>query len=558
MSASTITERIDVIESTARVEQLLETTSSADSIVEKVKKSKTFEWFYQRNYDKYFEFVKAKSEKSVLVQCLLCPPRKQLVCTINSAYNLTVHIKSSHHQDVKQFTERTQKRKMMEILPSNDSSESKRRQTTIDKFSEGGSITQARLDRLVFNYIIDKVQPFSIVQSESFKEMVLSDKSKKLNIMSRDKLSLMLIREHNLLSNGQIDCYSKIDFFCLTADLWSSRRRAFLGITIHWICPNSYSRQKNSLACRRVTGVHSSDVLARHIYEIIQFFKIPIRKILKIVTDGCTNFKKAFKEHQVECNEEDDDDDEGEEDLASLLAESNSGEIFLPPQKRCASHSLCLVLTTDVKLKKPKKKKNAAPKRREKELTASEREFNEFRETVLDPVLEKCQKLFNKQSNSPKAADLVHSYLHRYLVTPSPTRWNSMFDSVSLVSELLDEKPKEMESVMTGLGLEKFSSRDREILKEYIEVTRNVADALDVLQGEVYMYQGVFSPTIHKMKQKINDLTDLKFCLPLKERILKSVEKRLYERRLFESDAAAPFVQIVPDAFVIIEDKADF
>ncbi|KAJ6645969.1 hypothetical protein Bhyg_01178 [Pseudolycoriella hygida] len=426
MSASTIIERIDVIESTARVEQLLETTSSADSIVVKVKKSKTFEWFYQRNYDKYFEFVKAKSEKSVLVQCLLCPPRKQLVCTINSAYNLTVHIKSSHHQDVKQFTERTQKRKMMEILPSNDSSESKRRQTTIDKFSEGGSITQARLDRLVFNYIIDKVQPFSIVQSESFKEMVLSDKSKKLNIMSRDKLSLMLIREHNLLK-----------------------------------------------------------------------------------------------------------------DLASLLAESNSGEIFLPPQKRCASHSLCLVLTTDIKLKKPKKKKNAAPKRREKELTASEREFNEFRETVLDPVLEKCQKLFNKQSNSPKAADLVHSYLHRYLVTPSPTRWNSMFDSVSLVSELLDEKPKEMES-------------------EYIEVTRNVADALDVLQGEVYMYQGVFSPTIHKMKQKINDLTDLKFCLPLKERILKSVEKRLYERRLFESDAAAPFVQIVPDAFVIIEDKADF
>ncbi|KAJ6642608.1 hypothetical protein Bhyg_07561, partial [Pseudolycoriella hygida] len=484
------------------------------------------------NYDKYFEFVKAKSEKSVLVQCLLCPPRKQLVCTINSAYNLTVHIKSSHHQDVKQFTERTQKRKMMEILPSNDSSESKRRQTTIDKFSEGGSITQARLDRLVFNYIIDKVQPFSIVQSESFKEMVLSDKSKKLNIMSRDKLSLMLIREHNLLSNGQIDCYSKIDFFCLTADLWSSRRRAFLGITIHWICPNSYSRQKNSLASRRVTGVHSSDVLARHIYEIIQFFKIPIRKILKIVTDGGTNFKKAFKEHQR--------------------------RDFLPPQKRCASHSLCLVLTTDIKLKKPKKKKNAAPKRREKELTASEREFNEFRETVLDPVLEKCQKLFNKQSNSPKAADLVHSYLHRYLVTPSPTRWNSMFDSVSLVSELLDEKPKEMESVMTGLGLEKFSSRDREILKEYIEVTRNVADALDVLQGEVYMYQGVFSPTIHKMKQKINDLTDLKFCLPLKERILKSVEKRLYERRLFESDAAAPFVQIVPDAFVIIEDKADF
>lgn len=131
---------------------------------------------------------------------------------------------------------------------------------------------------------------------------------------------------------------------------------------------------------------------------------------------------------------------------------------------------MCLILTSDIKMKKPKKKLNVSQKRKEKELTAPEKEFNDFRELVLDPVLTKCQNLFNKQSNSPKASDLIHSYLHRYLITPSPTRWNSLFDSCALLSKLLDEKPKEMECVTTGLGLENFNSSDGQVLKEYIEV----------------------------------------------------------------------------------------
>lgn len=69
------------------------TSSHADSVDDKVRKSKTFEWFYERHFDKYFEFVKAKSEKAVCVRCLLCPPQKTLAVTKNSAYNLNIHVK---------------------------------------------------------------------------------------------------------------------------------------------------------------------------------------------------------------------------------------------------------------------------------------------------------------------------------------------------------------------------------------------------------------------------------------------------------------------------------
>lgn len=218
--------------------------------------------------------------------------------------------------------------------------------------------------------------------------------------------------------NSQIEACSKIEYFCLTTDLWSSRRRAFLGVTIHWICPETYQRKHNALACRRIKGKHSAFVLASNIDDVIRSFKISIRKILKIITDGARNFKKAFTEHKFE---EDEDEELSEEDMFLFLSESDSpdGQIFLPPHKRCGSHSMCLILTSDVKIKKPRKCKKKVTR-----LSESDKKFNIFRQSILDPTLKKCQDLFNKQQNSTKAADLVKSYLNRYLVTPTPTRWN--------------------------------------------------------------------------------------------------------------------------------------
>lgn len=401
-------------------------------------------------------------------------------------------------------------------------------------------LLQNQFDRLILDYVVEEVLSFSSVESKSFKKLALSGKSSKLQVMTRKKLVDILVREFNILKDGQINEYSGIQYFCLTADLWSSRRRSFLGVTIHWICSRTFSRKKNALACRRIKGKHSSDVLAAQIDEIIKSFRIPIRKILKIITDGGSNFKKALKDHQQADEIFEDEDDI--EDLTDLLSESNNEQIFLPPHGRCAAHSICLILTSDVKIKKQRATK------KKRDVPAFDSEYKNFRETILDPVLAKCQELFNKQQNSSKAADLVHNYLNRYLVTPSPTRWNSLYDSCVTLSELLDKKPEEMLNVTNGLGLERITPRDHAILKEYIKVTEifsnffrgsvtnfinfelqitePLANALDILQGEKYMYQGVFSPTIHQMKHKISDLQDLTYCLPLKTLILKSIEKR--------------------------------
>lgn len=323
---------------------------------------------------------------------------------------------------------------------------------------------QTQLDRLVLDFIIEKVEPFSTVECKSFKALVLSGKSNHLNVMTRKKLVDTLALEFNILKNGQINEYSEIQYFCLTADLWSSRRRAFLGGTIHWICPKTLTRKKNALACRRMRGKHTGEILAANLDEIIKSFEIPIRKILKIVTDGGSNFKKALKDHQLESAVLEGDS----EDVADLLSDSNNEQIFLPPHGRCSSHSICLIMTSDTKVKK----QNAPDKntKKRKEMTAFDAEYKNFRDVILDPVLEKCQDLFNKQQNSAKAADLVHRYLNRYLITPSPTRWNSLFDSAVVLSLLLDTMPEAILNVTKGVGLERITPKDHVILKEYIQV----------------------------------------------------------------------------------------
>lgn len=57
---------------------------------------KAFQWFYERDFDNFFQFVDAKSETSVKVRCLQCPlTKKTLTVTANSAFNLNAHFNVS-------------------------------------------------------------------------------------------------------------------------------------------------------------------------------------------------------------------------------------------------------------------------------------------------------------------------------------------------------------------------------------------------------------------------------------------------------------------------------
>ena len=88
--------------------------------------------------------------------------------------------------------------------------------------------------------------------------------------------------------------FATIDDFSITADCWTGAKRGYLGVTIHWIKPD-LTRDSAFLACQRITGTHSYDVLAKHLYQILVEYEIQ-NKCRGCVTDGGSNFVKCFKQ----------------------------------------------------------------------------------------------------------------------------------------------------------------------------------------------------------------------------------------------------------------------
>jgi hypothetical protein len=65
----------------------------------------------------------------------------------------------------------------------------------------------------------------------------------------------------------------KIKYVSVTADLWSSHKRGFLGLTVHYVDEISVQRKSNVLACRRFKHSHTGEQIAKMMSEIFEEFQ---------------------------------------------------------------------------------------------------------------------------------------------------------------------------------------------------------------------------------------------------------------------------------------------
>lgn len=93
---------------------------------------------------------------------------------------------------------------------------------------------QSKVDKLILDYIIAEARPITTVSSSSFKSLVRGLQPK-ASVMSYRKICRLLAAEYRQFQAELKTCFSAVDAICLTADMWSSRHRSFLGITAHWI-----------------------------------------------------------------------------------------------------------------------------------------------------------------------------------------------------------------------------------------------------------------------------------------------------------------------------------
>lgn len=107
-----------------------------------------------------------------------------------------------------------------------------------------------------------------MVETPSFKTMI--ETLQPHTVMTRKMLCTRIKEAAKHKKSIIIKKLSAVNYVATTTDCWSARQRSYLGVTCHWIDNNSLERHSAALACRRLKGSHTFDILAAALEEIDQ------------------------------------------------------------------------------------------------------------------------------------------------------------------------------------------------------------------------------------------------------------------------------------------------
>ncbi|KAI2663399.1 Zinc finger BED domain-containing protein 4 [Labeo rohita] len=372
--------------------------------------------------------------------------------------------------------------------------------------------TQSRLNTLVFNFIVEDVQPISILEQPGFRRLIEA-LSRGKKVMSRNAFISRLEVAFDKMKGELKAKLDKVQTLCTTADVWSVQDRSYFGMTCHWLEDN-LERKSAALACTRIPISYTCESIIAKIQEIHSSYNIE-SKVQATVTDNGNNFIKAFKEFAS------DDDQEVEqshfEDLGSILCDGEIGgdfflSYFLPPHQRCASQTLNLIASKDLA--------DAVSKGPAGKLHSS--------------AAEKCAAIWHKTQSSTEAADAMESIAKMKFTVPCLNQWSSEYYAINKIMSLTDTQLNELTEV---LGVPHFTPDETAYLTEYTDVFKPVAFALDLLHGEEKCFLGIVIPTLLTLKRKLEEkAANTRLFSRVIESTVKAIDSRF--KQVFESSDA--------------------
>lgn len=378
------------------------------------------------------------------------------------------------------------------------------------------------------------MRPLSTVEKPAFREMLQSIASFEIVFPGRKGIKDDIEKQFNEMIMGMKTILQKRTFVSTSADIWSSRCASYLGMTVNYL-DDDLSMKTLVLCFKELKGRHTYDVIAHSIAKVHESFGLQTSKITHTVTDGGSNFVKAFK---IFSSSDDENASEGfrgfpskEADDGSDSDESNCGnddndeeqrikvdiviepvaidltfeevDIVLPPQMRCIAHQLNLACTSDV-LKYLKEKRV---------------------DMTYVSVFSKLHHFWNKTKRSALLKEQIKEKFGIQLPIPVKTRWNSLFDATKVITSLNRAKIK---------GLASFALRERgainekewTFLDEYVKLLEPVAQALDILQGDKTVTLGDVLPTLIVVQMRLRSFTDLNCAENVRIGLLSNLKKR--------------------------------
>jgi hypothetical protein len=372
-------------------------------------------------------------------------------------------------------------------------------------------MTQSEFEENLARMLVADMQPLATVERNGFMEFCAAVLPQ-FSLPSRRTMGRRLNDIYAAEKERLRSTLSNIRWVSATADIWSAHKRAYMGVTIHFVHTETLQMISSALVCRRFKGQHTGTKIAEMLTDIFSEFHIE-SKIQNVVTDNASNFTKAFSLFRTKDKESTDEEaEETEEEAISVVnvdqildssqsCEEDSDEVpILPPHKRCGNHSLNLVASVDA-------------------LTARE---DKTYQRIFDRAMSKVQALSNIVSKSPKANDTVQEITGKTFLRPTCTRWCSEYYAVERVVEIGLDKVVECQK---ALGHSEMTVGDMKFLTSFINVMRPLVVAMKLIEGESQCYMGQLIPTIMGLKRKLEIVSD-DVLRPLTTALLSGIQKR--------------------------------
>lgn len=157
----------------------------------------------------------------------------------------TIALKRKHEDDSKDLQQSTPVTVSSDIFAAT----SKRAKVQSALHASSVTITQAQVDKLIVNYIIQGMRPLSTVEEKSFVDMIVGLQPTK-TVMTRKTLSVRLDVAYQTMVEQMTASLAAVEYVCTTADIWSCCNKSYFGVTVHWIS-SDFQRCSRVLACRR-------------------------------------------------------------------------------------------------------------------------------------------------------------------------------------------------------------------------------------------------------------------------------------------------------------------
>lgn len=308
---------------------------------------------------------------------------------------------------------------------------------------------------------------------------------------------------------------NKISFVCETVDIWSIKRRSFMGISVHYVDPLSFELKSYALSCAEFESPHTNERITERLQLVHSQYGLTTSKIVAGVTDNAANFVKAMNEFGNGIDVLGINESEFEDASDNDFEFPEIQELALPNHFRCASHTLNLIATVDI---------------------AHAQKDPQYK-TAYSRVFAKLNKIWSLTSRSG-SNEVIRAILGSSLSRPVATRWNAMYNSVS---EVLGKDPDKLALLMIKYDIEQFSQLERSFLSEYKTIMKSIADALNNLQSNCYY--ALFLPTLFKVKSDIDNFMhsrQIKSCKPLVKALNEGFQKRFGHYMDLNDERAAP------------------